>query len=109
MSVRGNQFKSNSFKNEPSDKANPRSPGVKPAREKIDLMPRLDFQNGRAIKIIGLVFIVFALYFLIAFTSYLFTWQEDYSYVIKANGGWSNLFKSYEELQQVNIPPVVQN
>jgi len=109
MSVRGNQFKSNSFKNEPSDKANPRSPGVKPAREKIDFMPRLDFQNGRAIKIIGLVFIVFALYFLIAFTSYLFTWQEDYSYVIKANGGWSNLFKSYEELQQVNIPPVVQN
>jgi S-DNA-T family DNA segregation ATPase FtsK/SpoIIIE len=109
MSVRGNQFKSNSFKNEPSDKASPRSSSTRPAREKVDLMPRLDFQNGRAIKIIGLVFIVFALYFLIAFTSYVFTWQEDYSYVVKANGGWSNLFKSYEELQQVNIPPVVQN
>jgi S-DNA-T family DNA segregation ATPase FtsK/SpoIIIE len=109
MSVRGNQFKSNSFKNEQSDKVNSRSGTARPTREKIDLMPRLDFQNGRAIKIIGLVFIVFALYFLIAFTSYLFTWQEDYSYVIKANGGWSNLFKSYEELQQVNIPPVVQN
>jgi len=109
MSLRGNQFKSNSFKNEQSDKASPRSGNARSTREKIDLMPRLDFQNGRAIKIIGLVFIVFALYFLIAFTSYLFTWQEDYSYVIKANGGWSNLFKSYEELQQVNIPPVVQN
>jgi S-DNA-T family DNA segregation ATPase FtsK/SpoIIIE len=109
MSVRGNQFKSNSFKNEQSDKDNPRPSSARAAREKIDLMPRLDFQNGRAIKIIGLVFIVFALYFLIAFTSYLFTWQEDYSYVVDANGGWSNLFKSYEELQQVNIPPVVQN
>jgi S-DNA-T family DNA segregation ATPase FtsK/SpoIIIE len=109
MSLRGNQFKSNSFKNEQSDKVNSRSGTARPTREKIDLMPRLDFQNGRAIKIVGLVFIVFALYFLIAFTSYLFTWQEDYSYVIKANGGWSNLFKSYEELQQVNIPPVVQN
>ncbi|MFP5079456.1 DNA translocase FtsK 4TM domain-containing protein [Pedobacter sp. JCM 36344] len=109
MSVRGNQFKSNSFKNESSDKANPRSFTARPAKEKLDFMPRLDFQNGRAIKIIGLGFIVFALYFLIAFTSYLFTWQEDYSYVIKANGGWGNLFKSFEELQQVNIPPVVQN
>jgi S-DNA-T family DNA segregation ATPase FtsK/SpoIIIE len=109
MSVRGNQFKSNSFKNEPSDRANPRASTVRPAKEKVDLMPRLDFQNGRVIKIIGLIFIVFALYFLIAFTSYLFTWQEDYSYVVEANGGWSNLFKSYEELQQVNIPPVVQN
>jgi S-DNA-T family DNA segregation ATPase FtsK/SpoIIIE len=109
MSVRGNQFKSNSFKNEQSDKDNPRPSSARAAREKLDLMPRLDFQNGRAIKIIGLVFIVFALYFLIAFTSYLFTWQEDYSYVVDANGGWSNLFKSYEELQQVNIPPVVQN
>jgi S-DNA-T family DNA segregation ATPase FtsK/SpoIIIE len=109
MSARGNQFKSNSFKNETSDKGNPRSSSIKTPKERIDLMPRLDFHNGRAIKIIGLVFIVFALYFLIAFTSYLFTWQEDYSYVVKANGGWSNLFKSYEELQQVNIPPVVQN
>ncbi|MEJ7558217.1 MAG: DNA translocase FtsK [Pedobacter sp.] len=109
MSVRGNQFKSNSFKNEPSGKENPRPSNARTVREKVDFMPSLDFQNGRAIKIIGLVFIVFALYFLIAFTSYLFTWQEDYSYVVDANGGWSNLFKSYEELQLVNIPPVVQN
>lgn len=72
-------------------------------------MPRLDFQNGRLFKIIGLVFVVLSLYFLIAFTSYLFTWQEDHSYVIDANGGWGNLFKTYEELQQVNINPVVSN
>lgn len=109
MSVRGNQFKSNSFKNEPIDKANPKSSATKRVTERTDIMPRLDFQNGKFIKITGLVFIVLSLYFLIAFTSYLFTWQEDYSYVIDANGGWGNLFKSYEELQQVNIPPIVQN
>lgn len=109
MSVRGNQFKSNSFKNEPADKANSRPSASRKKTERADIMPRLDFQNGRFIKIVGLVFIILSLYFLIAFTSYLFTWQEDYSYVIDANGGWSNLFKSYEELQLVNIPPVVQN
>jgi S-DNA-T family DNA segregation ATPase FtsK/SpoIIIE len=72
-------------------------------------MPKLDLKDGRIVKIAGLVFIILSLYLLIAFTSYLFTWEDDYSYVIDANGGWSNLFKTYEELQQVNIPPVVQN
>lgn len=109
MSVRGNQFKSNSFKNDQADKQGSRSQGTKKFRERSEILPRLDFQNGRAIKIIGLFFVILSLYFLIAFTSYLFTWQEDHSYVIDANGGWSNLFKTYEELQQVNIPPVVQN
>ncbi|WP_316818387.1 FtsK/SpoIIIE family DNA translocase [Pedobacter nyackensis] len=109
MSVRGNQFKSNSFKNESGEKPGSRSSAPKPFKERIDILPRLNFQDGRLFKIIGLVFLILSLYFLIAFTSYLFTWQEDYSYVIDANGGWDNLFKTYEELQQVNIPPVVQN
>ncbi|MBB5439604.1 S-DNA-T family DNA segregation ATPase FtsK/SpoIIIE [Pedobacter sp. AK017] len=109
MSVRGNQFKSNSFKNELGDKQNSRSSATRPFKERTEILPRLNFQDGRLFKIIGLLFIVLSLYFLIAFTSYLFTWQEDYSYVIDANGGWKNLFKTYEELQQVNIPPVVQN
>ncbi|TKC08915.1 FtsK/SpoIIIE family DNA translocase [Pedobacter frigoris] len=109
MSVRGNQFKSNSFKNESDEKQGSRSAGTRKFKERAEILPRFDFQDGRFLKIIGLVFIILALYFLIAFTSYLFTWQEDHSYVIDANGGWSNLFKTYEELQQVNIPPVVQN
>ncbi len=109
MSVRGNQFKSNSFKSDSDEKQGARSSGPRKFKERQEILPRFDFQDGRFIKIIGLVFIILSLYFLIAFTSYLFTWQEDYSYVIDANGGWSNLFKSYEELQQVNIPPVVQN
>jgi S-DNA-T family DNA segregation ATPase FtsK/SpoIIIE len=109
MSVRGNQIKSNSFKNESADKQNSRPSATRPFKEKIDILPSFNFQDGRLFKIIGLLFLVLSLYFLIAFTSYLFTWQEDYSYVIDANGGWNNLFKTYEELQQVNIPPVVQN
>ncbi|MNK12580.1 DNA translocase SpoIIIE [compost metagenome] len=109
MSVRGNQFKSNSFKNEPAEKQSSRPSATRPFKERIEILPRFNFQDGRLFKIIGLVFLILSLYFLIAFTSYLFTWQEDYSYVIDANGGWSNLFKTTEELQQVNIPPVVQN
>lgn len=108
MSVRGNQFKSNSFKKEPGGRD-----GLKPAskgpRERLERMPVLDFSDGRAIKIMGLIFVALSLYFLLAFTSYLFTWQEDHSYVIDANGGWSNLFKSFEELQNHGITPIVQN
>ncbi|WP_285008840.1 FtsK/SpoIIIE family DNA translocase [Pedobacter faecalis] len=109
MAVRGNQFKSNSFKNEAVDKQSVRSGGTRRTTEKRDILPTLDLQDGRLVKIIGLVFIIFSLYFLIAFTSYLFTWQDDHSYVIDANGGWGNLFKTYEELQNVNINPDVQN
>lgn len=72
-------------------------------------MPSLNFEDERILKIIGLFFLILSIYFMVAFTSYLFTWQEDYSYVIDANGGWSNLFKTVEELEQLNIPIVVQN
>ncbi|MCX2483204.1 FtsK/SpoIIIE family DNA translocase [Pedobacter sp. MR2016-24] len=108
MSLRGNQFKSNSFKNEyggkPASKASFKEP-----KERFERMPTFHFQDARVLKITGLFFLVLAIYFLVAFTSYLFTWQEDYSYVIDANGGWSNLFKTVEELQQHNIPVIVQN
>jgi S-DNA-T family DNA segregation ATPase FtsK/SpoIIIE len=109
MSVRGNQFKSNSFRNESSERPGQRQAGARKFKEQQEVMPKLDLKDGRIVKIAGLVFIILSLYLLIAFTSYLFTWEDDYSYVIDANGGWSNLFKTYEELQQVNIPPVVQN
>src|SRR5688500_19027810 len=109
MSVRGNQFKSNSFRNESSDKPGQKAAGARKFKEQQEVMPKLELKDGRIVKITGLVFIILSLYLLIAFTSYLFTWEDDYSYVIDANGGWSNLFKTYEELQQVNIPPVVQN
>ena len=73
-------------------------------------MPSFDLQNGRFIKIVGLFFIIISIYFFIAFTSYAFTWQEDQSYVVDANGGWSNLFKTSLELQNSGVnSPVVEN
>ncbi|WP_219224734.1 FtsK/SpoIIIE family DNA translocase [Pedobacter antarcticus] len=108
MSVRGNQFKSNSFKNESRDKQGPRT-SSRDTRSRFERMPSLNFQDERILKIAGLFFLILSIYFLVAFTSYIFTWQEDYSYVIDANGGWSNLFKTVEELEQNNIPIMVQN
>jgi len=108
MSVKGNQFRSNSFKNEYGEKPSSGA-SSKVQRERFERMPSLNFQDERILKIAGLFFLILAIYFLVAFTSYLFTWQEDYSYVIDANGGWGNLFKTIEELQQHNIPIIVQN
>ena len=111
MPIKGNSFKSNLFKQDPdSDKAGQKQSASKTSRVKADLLPTLDLQNGRLVKIIGLFFIIVALYFFIAFTSYIFTWQEDQSYVIDANGGWSNLFKTVEELESSGVSnPLVEN
>ena len=108
MALKANQFKSNSFKNESGEKQHAR-PTSRVQRERFERLPSFNFEDGRFIKIVGLFFLVLSLYFLIAFTSYLFTWEDDHSYVIPANGGWSNLFKGYEELKLMNINPVVQN
>lgn len=109
MPVKGNQFKSNSFRDELPPRSAARAK-VSSAREKNEILPRLNLNDGRLFKIIGLFFLILSLYFLIAFTSYLFTWQEDQSYVIDANGGWSNLFKNSKELAEVGVVnPVVEN
>ena len=110
MSSRGNQFKTNTFKEKGSESGTSRGSTARNTRDKSEYLPKFDLQDGRAIKIFGLFFIIVSLYFLIAFTSYVFTWQDDQSYVIDANGGWSNLFKTGEELRDVGvIAPVVQN
>jgi len=111
MPLKGNQFRSNSFKEENL----PRQSATKVEKErmakpKTDRTPVFDLQDGRLVKIIGLFFLVLSLYFLIAFTSYLFTWQQDQSYVSAANGGWHNLFKTQQELIQNGLKnPVVEN
>ncbi|HTM97445.1 MAG TPA: DNA translocase FtsK 4TM domain-containing protein [Pedobacter sp.] len=110
MSVRGNQFKSNSFKQENDPSKGQRPSASRSARPKANLMPTFDLKDGRFVKIIGLLFIIFSLYFFVAFTSYLFSWKDDQSYVIDANGGWSNLFKTTEELKGNGVTsPVVEN
>ena len=111
MPVKGNSFKSNSFKQEAEpSRGGQKQTTNKAPRAKVDILPTLDFQNGRLIKIVGLFFVILSLYFLVAFTSYLFTWQEDMSYVIDKNGGWSNLFKTTSELKNNGVDaPDIQN
>lgn len=110
MSGRGNQFKTNTLKDKGTDNGPGRTTSNRQTKEKREYLPDFDLQDGRAIKIIGLFFVMLSLYFLIAFTSYLFTWQDDQSYVIDANGGWKNLFKTADELRESGVNmPVVQN
>jgi len=108
MPLKGNQFRnSNSFRDEP--KAKPASK-QRVSGETADVLPKFKFNDGRAIKIIGLFFLIVSIYFMVAFTSYLFTWKDDQSYVMDANGGWSNLWKTQLELTKMGLDqPVVQN
>ncbi len=108
MPVRGNQFKTNSFKEDTKSASAPYK--KKLAKEKGEQLPKFNFNNDRAVKIVGLFLLLLAIYFLVAFTSYLFTWQDDQSYVIDANGGWGNLFKTSLELESNGvINPDIQN
>src|ERR1700744_527985 len=111
MPIKGNQFKSNSFKEENLPKEpTGRTERIRTPKPKTERMPMFDLSDGRAAKIAGLFFLILSLYFLIAFTSYLFTWQQDQSYVSVANGGWHNLFKTQQELIDKGIKtPVVEN
>jgi S-DNA-T family DNA segregation ATPase FtsK/SpoIIIE len=111
MPVKGNQFKSNSFKQENQ----PRQSSAKVERERTtrqrqEQQRSFDLMDGRIFKIGGLFSLLLSLYFLVAFTSYLFTWQEDQSYVSATNGGWHNLFKTTQELMDNGVKnPMVEN
>ncbi|MGB4775394.1 MAG: DNA translocase FtsK 4TM domain-containing protein, partial [Daejeonella sp.] len=108
MPVRGNQFRNtNSFREEPKSKTIPNN---RLPKEKADVFPAFSFNDGRLIKIIGLFFLIISIYFLVAFTSYIFTWQTDQSYVLDSNGGWANLWKTQKELLEQGLKqPVVEN
>ena len=110
MPVKGNQFKSNSFKEDNEPRQSTKSEKEKYVKPKAPKMPTFDLNNSRLVKITGLFFLILTIYFLVAFTSYLFTWQQDQSYVSPANGGWHNLFKTTQELQDNGIKtPIVEN
>ena len=112
MPVKGNQFKSNSFKEENEPRKNFKSEKEKYVKPKVEqiVRERFDFDNSKPVKIIGLFFLILSIFFLVAFTSYLFTWQQDQSYVSPANGGWHNLFKTHQELIDNGVKnPVVEN
>lgn len=109
MPAKGNQFRTNTFRGE--DKA-----GAEPFKKKTESgvagnsFPKINFRNDRFIKISGLFLLLLALYLLVSFTSYIFTWQDDQSYVIDANGGWSNFFRTSAELRSNGVmDPNIQN
>ncbi|SDM11271.1 DNA segregation ATPase FtsK/SpoIIIE, S-DNA-T family [Daejeonella rubra] len=108
MPLKGNQFRNaNSFRDEPKSKPAPKQ---RVSGEPTEVLPRFKLNDDRTIKIIGLFFLIVSLYFMVAFTSYLFTWKDDQSYVMDANGGWSNLWKTQLELSKMGLnQPVVQN
>lgn len=109
MSLKGNQIKTNTIRTEQTASGF-KEKNAKSNTTKIDFSSPIKFNNQRAVKIVGLFLLLLALYFLVAFISYLFSWQEDQSYVLSSNGGWSNLLKTYEELK-INpaINPDIQN
>jgi S-DNA-T family DNA segregation ATPase FtsK/SpoIIIE len=107
MPPKGNQFRSNTLKDENQPRqTQPKGQRSIPLKEKIDRLPIFDLKDGRLVKVLGLFFLILSVFFLTAFTSYVFTWQEDQSYVSKANGGWGNLFKNEQELALHDIRPV---
>ena len=108
MTLRGNQFRNeNSFRDEPKSKPTTKT---RIPRESVEVMPKFKLNDDRTVKIIGLFFLIVSLYFMVAFTSYLFTWKDDQSYVMDANGGWNNLWKTQAELSDMGLKqPVVEN
>lgn len=110
MSGKGNSFKRNVHnsggQNAPSSSR----------RRQTAAKPRIPVSAvaDKIIKIVGLFMLIMSVYFLIAFTSFLFTWQEDQSYISVANGGWNTLFKTRAEIADltgtdVDGLPIVHN
>jgi len=110
MPIRGNQFRSNTSKSDKIGKNHAKSRKTSRRVGHSEQIPKFKFGGTKIAKILGLFLLLLSIYFLVAFVSYLFTWQEDQSYVASSNGGWSNLFKTQEELMEQGIEnPVVEN
>ena len=109
-------YKGNSFKNNTTNKSSRESKGTAKASPKRDPIIKpfdnINFSEGqrKALKIVGLFLIFCAFLLAVAFTSYLFTWKEDQSYIAVTNGSWNTLFSTSEELAEEGMEtPLVQN
>lgn len=102
MPVKGNQFKTNTFK--PKDQPQQPSPKAgkeRQPKEKPDKYYDKSVRNSQAIKIIGLLSLLAAAFLFVAFVSYPFTWKDDQSYI--KYGGWGGLFKSTQALMENGV------
>ncbi|MGJ1266802.1 DNA translocase FtsK 4TM domain-containing protein [Sphingobacterium spiritivorum] len=111
MLNKGNTFKNyggeNSSKKSP--KSSSKSYNTKSYKEPSEPVQLSETQE-KIMKILGVFLFILSFAFTIAFVSYLFTWEEDQSYISKSNGSWSTLFSTAEEIDNDNIDlPVVQN
>lgn len=111
MLNKGNTFKNyggeNSSKKSP--KSSSKSYNTKSYKEPSEPVQLSETQE-KIMKILGVFLFILSFAFTIAFVSYLFTWEEDQSYISKSNGSWSTLFSTAEEIDNDAIDlPVVQN
>src|SRR3546814_316825 len=107
MALRGNQFKSNNIRKNAADLPSGAKKVRRTRSSQAEKLPSFDWSASKVGKILGLLCLLFSIYFLVAFTSYLFTWQDDQSYVSASNGGWGNLFKTPEELKVLGIEDAI--
>jgi len=49
------------------------------------------FKNKNNQKVFGFLFLLFALYFFISFTSFFFTWKEDFSFISGKENSWISI------------------
>jgi len=111
MSNKGNSFKqsSSSSKKRRTQKYTPIN-APKNRTESTRVPRELSETQQKIGKITGLFLLIVAGLFAIAFISYLFTWEEDQSYIAYSNGGWSTLFQTANELDDVDMDlPIVEN
>lgn len=109
MSIRENTFKARNLRKGASKKNTKVNESRGAQTSQGNRLPKINFNTEKATKVLGLLCLLMALYFLLAFTSYLFTWQDDQSYVAASNGGWSNLFKSESELKELGVEVAMVN
>ncbi|WP_164108798.1 MULTISPECIES: FtsK/SpoIIIE family DNA translocase [Sphingobacterium] len=113
MAYKGNTFK-NSSQNRGSKETKETAAisSNKKAPSLFKSFDNINFSEGqrKALKILGLFLILSSFLLAVAFTSYLFTWKEDQSYIAATNGGWGTLFDTSEELRdETSELPIVAN
>lgn len=108
--------KGNTFRQAGNSVSGKRAPSKESATFKKEKSQKTNFPREysdaqqKAVKILGILLIVLSLAFATAFVSYLFTWEDDQSYIAKTNGGWGTLFSSSEEIHDETVElPVVDN
>lgn len=104
--------KGNTFKNSTGGKRSKSTTVSYQSRKKESSFSKIKFSEGqrKVLKVFGLFLLITSGLFAVAFTSYLFTWKADQSYIFITNGGWNTLFDTSAELMDDTLtPPRIEN